>query len=87
MVCDLTPCRSLRSAAVPLCKGDTESSNLGILESDCGFCRFADLQNPQGYVSNLLQKGPEVGKGQGISEKLFPDNLLKGDETDGPTQD
>jgi hypothetical protein len=28
-----------------------------------------------GYVSSLLQKGPDIGKGQGISEKLFPDNF------------
>ena len=27
------------------------------------------------YVSSLLQKGPEIGKGQGISEKLLGDNF------------
>ena len=28
-----------------------------------------------GYVASLLQKGPEIGKGQGISEKLLADNF------------
>jgi hypothetical protein len=28
-----------------------------------------------GYVSEFLQKGPEIGEGQGISEKLFADNF------------
>jgi hypothetical protein len=28
-----------------------------------------------GYVSESLQKGPDIGKGQGISEKLLTDNF------------
>jgi hypothetical protein len=28
-----------------------------------------------GYVSDVLQKGPDTGKGQGISEKLLADNF------------
>ena len=28
-----------------------------------------------GYVASFLQKGPDVGKGQGISEKLLGDNF------------
>jgi hypothetical protein len=32
-------------------------------------------QVAKGYVSSLLQKGPEIGKGQGISEKLLADNF------------
>ena len=33
------------------------------------------FQRVEGYVSESLQKGPEIGTGQGISEKLLMDNF------------
>jgi hypothetical protein len=42
---------------------------------------------PAGYVPSLLQKGPEIGKGQGISEKLLADNFEPKEMNDGPAED
>ena len=33
------------------------------------------MLNLTGYVSEFLQKGPEIGRGQGISEKLVTNNF------------
>jgi hypothetical protein len=37
-----------------------------------------------GYVPRLLQKGPDIGKGQGISEKLLADNFKTNEKNRWP---